>query len=127
MALAERLFEGLQKLHGMSPRWLTYLKLAVLFRNSGRLISTVEHQVHSYYIVKHAEPAGLRRVGKGMCRAALSPSQGWKVQSVVVALSGSEVFEAEEAVSATSCALENCRRVGPRAPQTSLGEIDSNS
>lgn len=55
VALSEALFSRLAPLHRMSPRWLTYLKLAALFRNSGRAISPIDHEKHSYYIAKHVE------------------------------------------------------------------------
>jgi exopolyphosphatase/guanosine-5'-triphosphate,3'-diphosphate pyrophosphatase len=53
--LAETLFERMRPLHRMGPRWLTYLKLAVLFRNAGRIVSPIDHEKHSYYIVKHVD------------------------------------------------------------------------
>jgi exopolyphosphatase/guanosine-5'-triphosphate,3'-diphosphate pyrophosphatase len=53
--LAETLFERLKPLHRMGPRWLIYLKLAVLFRNAGRIISPIDHERHSYYIVKNVD------------------------------------------------------------------------
>ncbi len=55
VALAETLFQRLKPLHKMKPRWLIYLKLAVLFRNAGRIVSPIDHEKHSYYITKNVD------------------------------------------------------------------------
>jgi exopolyphosphatase/pppGpp-phosphohydrolase len=55
VANAERLFSGLQKLHGLAPRWRDLLLIAVIFRDTGWVVSPIDYEEHSYYIVKHAE------------------------------------------------------------------------
>lgn len=53
--LTSRLFQGLQTLHGLNSTWKIYLETAVLLRNSGEMISFLNHPEHSYYVVKHAD------------------------------------------------------------------------
>jgi exopolyphosphatase/guanosine-5'-triphosphate,3'-diphosphate pyrophosphatase len=55
VANAERLFTGLQKLHGLPARWRDLLLMAVIFRDTGWVVSPIDYEEHSYYIVKHAE------------------------------------------------------------------------
>ena len=53
--LAEVLFRRLLPLHRLDRRWLAYLKIAVLYRGSGRIISPIEFEKHSAYIARHAD------------------------------------------------------------------------
>ncbi len=53
--LGERLFFQLQPVHRLPDRWLTYLKLALLYRNAGKVISPLETERHTAYIVRHAD------------------------------------------------------------------------
>ncbi len=53
--LSERLFLQLQSLHRLSEKWLTYLKIALLYRNAGKFISPLETERHTAYVVRHAD------------------------------------------------------------------------
>ncbi len=53
--LGERLFFQLESVHRLPEKWLTYLKLALLYRNAGKLISPLETERHTAYIVRHAD------------------------------------------------------------------------
>lgn len=52
---AELLFERTKSLHKLNPRWKDYLLIATIFRDTGWTVSPVEHEKHTYYILKNAE------------------------------------------------------------------------
>lgn len=53
--LAGLVFQRLKPVHRLENQWLNYLRVAVLFRDTGRTISPVGHEKHSYYIVKNSD------------------------------------------------------------------------
>jgi exopolyphosphatase/guanosine-5'-triphosphate,3'-diphosphate pyrophosphatase len=55
VTLTETLFHQFRSLHRLPPQWGSYLTIASLFRDSGRAVSPVQHELHSYYIVKHSD------------------------------------------------------------------------
>ena len=52
---AELLFDQLRPIHKLEPRWKDYLIIATIFRDTGWTISPIEHNKHSFYILKNAE------------------------------------------------------------------------
>ncbi len=52
--MSELVFEKLKPLHHLTQDWQVYLTAATILRNTGEAISLVNHEKHSYYIVKHA-------------------------------------------------------------------------
>ncbi len=52
---SQHLFRRLRPLHKLDDKYFSYLALAVMFRNSGRSISPTSYEVHSGYVVQHAE------------------------------------------------------------------------
>jgi exopolyphosphatase/guanosine-5'-triphosphate,3'-diphosphate pyrophosphatase len=52
---AELLFEKLRPIHQMNEVWKDYLLIATIFRDTGWTVSPVEHEKHTYYILKNAE------------------------------------------------------------------------
>ena len=61
------LFERTQSLHNLEPVWKDYFIVATIFRDTGWTVSPVDHEKHTYYILKNAE---------------LPLSQAWEVEFV---------------------------------------------
>lgn len=55
VALSEAVFRSFRALHKLPPQWCTYLTIASLFRDCGRAVSPIQHEAHSYYIVRHSD------------------------------------------------------------------------
>ncbi len=53
--LGEQLFLRLQSVHRLSEKWMTYLKLALLYRSAGKIISPLETERHTAYIVRNTD------------------------------------------------------------------------
>lgn len=53
--LAADLFDRLRSVHKLDSDWRIYLQAAVMFRDSGKAISTIHYPLHSYYIVKNSD------------------------------------------------------------------------
>jgi exopolyphosphatase/guanosine-5'-triphosphate,3'-diphosphate pyrophosphatase len=64
---AELLFEKLKPIHQLGANWKDYFLIATIFRDTGWTVSPVEHEKHTYYILKNAE---------------LPLSQEWEVEFV---------------------------------------------
>lgn len=54
-ATSEMLFDQLQSVHKLEPKWKDYLLIATIFRDTGWTLSPVEHEKHTYYILKNTE------------------------------------------------------------------------
>lgn len=52
---AEALFDRLKPLHELPRSWKPYLSMAVLLRRTGKAISPLHFEQHSYYIARHTE------------------------------------------------------------------------
>jgi hypothetical protein len=52
---AELLFEKLKPIHQLGANWKDYFLIATIFRDTGWTVSPVEHEKHTYYILKNAE------------------------------------------------------------------------
>jgi len=52
---AEILFERTKSLHHLDLAWKQYFIIATIFRDSGWAVSPVEHEKHTYYILKNTE------------------------------------------------------------------------
>jgi len=50
-----RLFRRLRPLHRLDDQWFPYLAIALMFRNSGRLISPTGYEMHSAYMAQKAD------------------------------------------------------------------------
>lgn len=57
--LALQLFDRLQTIHGLGPGERDYLEAAALLANVGLVISHSKHHLHSYYVIRNSELAGL--------------------------------------------------------------------
>lgn len=57
--LALELFDQLQAIHGLGPGERDYLEAAALLANVGLVISHSKHHLHSYYVIRNSELAGL--------------------------------------------------------------------
>jgi exopolyphosphatase/guanosine-5'-triphosphate,3'-diphosphate pyrophosphatase len=55
VGLSESVFHQFRSLHRLPPQWSSYLTIASLFRDAGRAVSPIQHELHSYYIVKHSD------------------------------------------------------------------------
>lgn len=55
ITLSSSLFDFLAPLHKLKPDWKNYLVAAAMLHDVGELVSPVNHERHSYYIVKNAE------------------------------------------------------------------------
>jgi exopolyphosphatase / guanosine-5'-triphosphate,3'-diphosphate pyrophosphatase len=64
---AQILFSRLASRHLLSPKWRDYLIIANIFRDTGWAVCPIDHEKHSYYILKNAE---------------LPLSQEWEVELV---------------------------------------------
>jgi exopolyphosphatase/guanosine-5'-triphosphate,3'-diphosphate pyrophosphatase len=60
-ALAVRLYDAMQKEHGLSPRHRLLLEVAALLHEVGKFVSSRAHHKHSYYLIQNAEILGLKR------------------------------------------------------------------
>jgi exopolyphosphatase/guanosine-5'-triphosphate,3'-diphosphate pyrophosphatase len=59
--LAVRIFDEMQKDHGLSPRHRLLLKVAALLHEIGTFVSNRAHHKHSYYLIVNSEILGLSR------------------------------------------------------------------
>ncbi len=57
--IAEWLFDGLQELHGLSPRDREILLAAAVLHDIGQQISYQKHHKHAYYLISQSELPGL--------------------------------------------------------------------
>lgn len=57
--LAAGLFDGLEELHGLSPRDREILLAAAVLHDIGQQISYQKHHKHAYYLISHSELPGL--------------------------------------------------------------------
>ena len=57
--LAIDLFDGLQGLHRLGPAERDYLEAGALLANVGLVVAHTKHHLHSYYVVRNSELAGL--------------------------------------------------------------------
>lgn len=55
VGVAELLFDRLKPLHKLEARWRSYLVMAVILRTTGKAISPVNYEKHSYYIVTNTD------------------------------------------------------------------------
>jgi exopolyphosphatase / guanosine-5'-triphosphate,3'-diphosphate pyrophosphatase len=53
--LSAQVFQKLKTVHRLENVWLNYLRVAVLFRDTGRTISPVGHEKHAHYIAKNCD------------------------------------------------------------------------
>lgn len=53
--LAADLFDRLRSVHKLDANWRIYLQAAVMFRDSGKAVSSIHYPLHSYYIVKNSD------------------------------------------------------------------------
>ena len=60
-ALSLRLFDELQKEHGLTPRHRLLLHVAGILHEAGKFVSNRAHHKHSYYLIANSEVFGLRR------------------------------------------------------------------
>jgi len=58
-SLSKLIFEKLQRIHGLDPRFLAHLEAAAILHDVGEMISPSRHEDHSYYFVKNADLIGL--------------------------------------------------------------------
>jgi exopolyphosphatase/guanosine-5'-triphosphate,3'-diphosphate pyrophosphatase len=58
-ALALQLYDATQLLHGLPRDCRDYLEAAALLANVGLVISHSKHHLHSYYVIRNSELAGL--------------------------------------------------------------------
>ena len=59
--LSVRLFDQLQKEHGLGPRDRLLLRVAAILHEVGGFVSSRSHHKHSYYLISNSEIFGLRR------------------------------------------------------------------
>ncbi|HUT32434.1 MAG TPA: Ppx/GppA phosphatase family protein [Planctomycetota bacterium] len=59
--LAIRLFDELQREHGLTPRHRLLLRVAATLHEVGGFVSNRAHHKHSYYLIANSEIFGLRR------------------------------------------------------------------
>jgi exopolyphosphatase/guanosine-5'-triphosphate,3'-diphosphate pyrophosphatase len=57
--LAVELFDGLRALHGLGPAERDYLEAGALMANVGLVVAHTKHHLHSYYVIRNSELAGL--------------------------------------------------------------------
>jgi exopolyphosphatase/guanosine-5'-triphosphate,3'-diphosphate pyrophosphatase len=57
--LAVELFDGLRTLHGLGPAERDYLEAGALLANVGLVVAHTKHHLHSYYVIRNSELAGL--------------------------------------------------------------------
>jgi exopolyphosphatase/guanosine-5'-triphosphate,3'-diphosphate pyrophosphatase len=57
--LALELYDATQELHQLAPDCRDYLEAAALLANVGLVISHSKHHLHSYYVIRNSELAGL--------------------------------------------------------------------
>ncbi|MGH9134485.1 MAG: Ppx/GppA phosphatase family protein [Ilumatobacteraceae bacterium] len=57
--LAGELFDGLRELHGLGPAERDYLEAGALLANVGLVVAHTKHHLHSYYVIRNSELAGL--------------------------------------------------------------------
>ncbi len=57
--LAVALFDALAPLHGLGPVERDYLEAGALLANVGLVVSHSKHHLHSYYVIRNSELAGL--------------------------------------------------------------------
>lgn len=57
--LAMALFDGLADVHGLDPTARRHLEAAALLANVGLVVSHSKHHLHSYYVIRNSELAGL--------------------------------------------------------------------
>ena len=57
--LAVELFDGLRSLHGLGPAERDYLEAGALLANVGLVVAHTKHHLHSYYVIRNSELAGL--------------------------------------------------------------------
>jgi len=57
--LALQLYDATQEAHGLAPDCRDYLEAAALLANVGLVISHSKHHLHSYYVIRNSELAGL--------------------------------------------------------------------
>lgn len=55
VSITEQLFEALGPLHKLGKRWKVYLSAAAMLQNTGKAISPVHHNKHSFYIVSNLD------------------------------------------------------------------------
>jgi exopolyphosphatase/guanosine-5'-triphosphate,3'-diphosphate pyrophosphatase len=58
--LSVRLFDELQKEHGLTPRHRLLLRVAAILHEVGGFVSSRAHHKHSYYLIANSEIFGLR-------------------------------------------------------------------
>jgi exopolyphosphatase/guanosine-5'-triphosphate,3'-diphosphate pyrophosphatase len=56
--IAVRLFDDLQQLHGLDPRWRELLEYGAYLHDIGRVVASSAHHKHTLYLIKHADLAG---------------------------------------------------------------------
>ncbi|MFB3893097.1 MAG: HD domain-containing protein [Phycisphaerae bacterium] len=59
--LSGKMFDRLQKLHGLGPRHRLLLRVAAILHEVGGFVSSRAHHKHSYYLISNSEIVGLRR------------------------------------------------------------------
>lgn len=59
--LSARIFDAMQREHGLSPRQGLLLRVAAILHDIGGFVSTRAHHKHSYYLISNSEIFGLRR------------------------------------------------------------------
>ena len=57
--LAVEVFDGLQSMHGLGPAERDYLEAGALLANVGLVVAHTKHHIHSYYVIRNSELAGL--------------------------------------------------------------------
>mgnify|MGYP000485196894 CR=1 FL=1 len=57
--LALELYDGAAALHGLPPHCREYLEAAATLANVGLVIAHSKHHLHSYYVIRNSELAGL--------------------------------------------------------------------
>jgi exopolyphosphatase/guanosine-5'-triphosphate,3'-diphosphate pyrophosphatase len=57
--LALQLYDATQRLHGLAPHCREILEAAATLANVGLVISHSKHHLHSYYVIRNSELAGL--------------------------------------------------------------------
>lgn len=53
--VSEAIFEGLQPLHRLKPEWKTYLSAAAILKNAGEVVTIVDYEIHSHYLIRHMD------------------------------------------------------------------------
>jgi exopolyphosphatase/guanosine-5'-triphosphate,3'-diphosphate pyrophosphatase len=57
--LALQIYDGTEQLHGLPAHCRDFLEAAALLANVGLVISHSKHHLHSYYVIRNSELAGL--------------------------------------------------------------------